>query len=90
MPETFEPRPDPALLKTPPRGFRPHRHPVNRAHPWVFSQHQVWVDYWGNEHEIESMPLEYVENVITFLRERAELNWLEETPLMAALLRRVS
>jgi len=24
----------------------------------------VWVDYYGNEHEIESMPLDYVRNVI--------------------------
>ena len=24
----------------------------------------MWVDYYGNEHEIESMPLDYVRNVI--------------------------
>jgi len=24
----------------------------------------VWVDYYGNEHEIESMPLDYVRSVI--------------------------
>ena len=57
------PWPDPA--EGPPRpGLRPHRHPPNRLHVWVFRQQQAWVDYYGNEHEIESMPLDHTRNVI--------------------------
>jgi hypothetical protein len=41
-------------------------------HAWVFLQHQVWVDYWGNEHEIESMPIDYVKNVIRFSEKQIE------------------
>ena len=36
----------------------------------MFEQHQVWVDGWGNEHEIESMSVEYAENVIAYCRRR--------------------
>lgn len=95
-------------------------HEPNRLWPWVFEQHQVWVDVNGTEHEIESMPLDYVENVIRFCRRRAvsiyvlvadgrdhegsldmesdepplsvgiDFNgWLEQTPLMRALRRRL-
>jgi hypothetical protein len=107
------------------RGIRPLLHEPNRLWPWVFRQHQVWVDVNGSEHEIESMPLDYVENVIRFCRRRAvwiyvlieteednsnteatdEINetaqrddgtipidfvsWLEGTPLMRALRRRL-
>ena len=102
------------------RGIRPHLHEPNRLWPWVFKQHQVWVDVHGTEHEIESMPLDYVENVMRFCRGRAvwiyvlvvdgredgELlgeesddpalpeeidfnDWLEQTPLMHALRRRL-
>ena len=35
----------------------------------------MWVDLYGNEHEVESMSLDYVENVISFLRVRARLLW---------------
>jgi hypothetical protein len=101
-------------------GIRPQMHEPNRLWPWVFSQHQVWVDVHGTEHEIESMPLDYVENVIRFCRRRAVwiydlvaderdheellddegndaayaarinfIGWLEETPLMRALRRRL-
>ncbi len=72
MGERFEPRPDPAIEDRQRPGLRPHRHPPNVLHAWVFLQHQVWVDYWGNEHEIESMPLDYVENVIGFCLRQAE------------------
>jgi hypothetical protein len=124
-------RPDPALLRSAerPRGVRFHRHVENQLHSWVFGQHQVWVDYYGNEHEIESMPLGYVANVVAFCRERAEwiraitlademmdgidaalagrfdllhklppikltapgaeLEWLEQTPLIVALRQRL-
>lgn len=102
------------------RGIRPHMHEPNRLWPWVFAQHQIWVDVHGTEHEIESMPLDYVQNVIRFCRRRAvwiyvlaaddrddeELldegadeptlpdgidfnDWLEQTPLMRALRRRL-
>jgi hypothetical protein len=102
------------------RGVRPHMHEPNRLWPWVFQQHQVWVDVHGNEHEIESMSLDYVENVIRFCHRRAfsiyvlvsrsgddeelfdeeseelafstavDLHaWLEQTPLMRALRRRI-
>ena len=104
-------------------GIRPLMHEPNRLWPWVFRQHQVWVDINGSEHEIESMPLDYVDNVIGFCIRRAmwiyllvagsdgdddegELSewraasddrdliirrvaWLEATPLMRALRRRV-
>jgi hypothetical protein len=103
--------------------IRPFMHEPNRLWPWVFRQHQVWVDVNGSEHEIESMPFEYVENVIGFCLRRAvwiyvlvehededdasapELewaaegddrllmvhaaHWLQETPLMRALRRRL-
>ena len=98
-------------------------HEPNRLWPWVFRQHQVWVDINGTEHEIESMPLDYVENVVGFCVRRAvwiyalvasedaEVDvcdlewgpqgddrllivhaaaWLEETPLMRALRRRLA
>ena len=67
----WQPRPDPALDDPKPKGLHVHQHPSNRLHAWAFLQHQVWVDYWGNEHEIESMPIEYVENVIAFCRGQA-------------------
>ena len=51
--------------------MRPHCHEPNLLHGWVFLQNQVWVDYWGNEHEIELMPLDYVANVIAFCELRA-------------------
>lgn len=69
---TLKPRPDPAIADADCLGLRAHRHPADRLHAWVYLQHQVWVDYWGNEHEIESMPLDYVENVIRFSEERVE------------------
>jgi hypothetical protein len=104
--------------ETPP-GIRPLIHEPNRLWPWVFRQHQVWVDINGSEHEIESMPFEYVENVIGFCRQRAVwiyvlasdddeedalhsetgttdlvvidfIAWLEATPLMRALRRRLA
>jgi hypothetical protein len=111
-------------------GVRVHMHEPDHMWPWVFRQHQVWVDFHGSEHEIESMTRLYVRNVIAFCRERAEkirvlvyidwvaralelaLNgagvegaraaleaepeiegdpeeWLESTPLMLALRRRL-
>lgn len=68
----WKPRPDPALTLPLRPGLRPHCHPPDSLWGWVFVQHQVWVDYWGNEHEIGSMPLDYVANVIGFCEERAE------------------
>lgn len=68
--------PDPATL--PPsarRGVRLHQHEPDRLWPWVFGQHQVWVDIHGHEHEIDLMPSAYVENVIGFCRTRALLIW---------------
>ncbi len=72
MGDLFEPRPDPTIEDPQRRGLRPHCHRPNVLHAWVFLQHQVWVDYWGNEHEIESMPVDYVENVIGFCLRQAE------------------
>lgn len=72
MPSETWPWPDPALGPSRP-GLRAHRHPENRMHLWTLDQHQVWVDFYGNEHEVESMPLEYVENVISYLREHVSL-----------------
>jgi hypothetical protein len=68
----WKPRPDPALTRPLRVGVRPHLHPPDRLHGWVFLQHQVWVDYWGNEHEVEQMPLSYVANVISFCEGQAE------------------
>jgi hypothetical protein len=62
------PRPDPALTDPGRPGLRPHRHTPDHLHGWVFLQHQVWVDYWGNEHEIELMAGDYVANVIGFCK----------------------
>ncbi|MDX6465364.1 MAG: hypothetical protein QOI27_404 [Gaiellaceae bacterium] len=108
-------------INTPRPGIRPLMHEPNRLWPWVFRQHQVWVDINGSEHEIESMPRDYVANVIRFCRGRAVwiyllvehegeddlkpeweeaeaerdalsidfARWLEATPLMRALRRRV-
>jgi hypothetical protein len=53
-------------------GVREHMHEPDHMWPWVFRQHQVWVDFHGSEHEIESMSLDYVENVIKFCGERAD------------------
>ena len=56
------PWPDPA--EGPPRpGLRPHRHPLNDS-TFGSSASTRWVDYYGNEHEIESVPLDYARNVI--------------------------
>jgi hypothetical protein len=62
----WTPRPDPALTDPGRPGLRPHRHEPDHLYGWVFLQHQVWVDYWGNEHEIETMTDDYVANVILF------------------------
>ncbi len=67
----FHPRPNPALTDPDRPGLRAHRHPPDRLHTWVFGQHQVWVDYWGNEHEIETISLDYAANVIAFCRRQA-------------------
>ncbi len=58
--------PDPALSEPERPGLRPHRHRPNRLWPWLFEQHQVWVDYYGNEQEIESMSAAYAANVLAF------------------------
>lgn len=65
-------QPDPALSRSRPLGLHPHQHDRDRLHGWVFLQHQVWVDYWGNEHEIELMASDYVQNVIAFCEARCE------------------
>lgn len=51
--------------------LRARRHAAGQLHAWVFMQHQVWVDAHGVEHEIETMPLDYVENVIAFAHRNA-------------------
>jgi hypothetical protein len=53
-------------------GVRLERHPPSRLAAWVFRQHQVWVDANGSEHEIESMPRDYVRKVLGFCERRAE------------------
>jgi hypothetical protein len=53
-------------------GVRLHVHEPDHMWPWILRQHQVWVDFHGSEHEIESMTIEYVQNVQNFCRERAE------------------
>ena len=95
----------------------------------MFRQHQVWVDYYGNEVEIETISREYAANVVAFCQQQAErihhlvvfdslleqverilagarpdarvlddveaacttdpLDWLEQTPLIQALRRRL-
>lgn len=70
-PGVWRPRPDPALTEPGRPGLRPHRHEPDHLYGWVFLQHQVWVDYWGNEHEIEQMEGDYVANVIRFCDMRA-------------------
>lgn len=56
-------------------GQRRRRHEPGRLHPWVFRQHQVWVDRHGVEHEIESMPRDYVRNVMGFCERNAWRVW---------------
>jgi hypothetical protein len=68
----WTPRPDPARRDPLPPGLRPRLHTPDRLYGWVFLQHQVWVDYWGNEHEIDSMHANYRTNVIAFCEQRAE------------------
>jgi hypothetical protein len=51
------------------------RHAAGLLHGWVFRQHQVWVDRHGVEHEVESMPREYVANVIRFCENHAWRMW---------------
>ena len=68
----WKPRPDPALTVPLQPGLRAHRHPPDHLRGWVFVQRHIWVDYWGNEHEIGSMPLDYIANVIHSCEERAE------------------
>lgn len=74
--QSWQPRhPDPALVDPDRPGLRAHRHPPNRLHGWVFGQHQVWVDFYGNEiatRSTRSMPLDYVANVIAFARGQAD------------------
>jgi len=53
-------------------GVRRGRHPPDRLHSWVFLQRQVWVDYRGDEHEIDSMSGEYARAVITFCERCAQ------------------
>lgn len=77
MPASWTPRPDPAVHEPGRPGLRPHRHPHDRLYAWVFEQGQVWVDYWGNEHEIESMSADYIASVIRFCeRQAACIRWL--------------
>ena len=54
-------------------GVRAGLHEPDRLWPWVFAQHQVWVDIHGSEHEIELMPPDYLRNVIAFCQLRATL-----------------
>lgn len=72
-PEVWRPHhPDPALVDPNRPGLHARQHPRNRLHAWVFSQHQVWVDYWGNQIEIETMSDEYVANVLGFCQAQAD------------------
>ena len=69
--QEWRPRPDPAVTDPNRPGLRAHRHVGNTLYGWVFAQDEVWVDYWGNEHEIALMAPDYVANVIAFCVERA-------------------
>lgn len=68
-PGRVHPHSELALASSGPR--RRRQHEPGLLHGWVFAQHQVWVDRHGVEHEIESMPLNYVENVIKFCERQA-------------------
>lgn len=67
----WKPRPDPAIHDPDRPGLHPRLHEPNRLWPWVFGQDEVWVDYWGNEHEIKHMASDYLANVIEFCRRQA-------------------
>lgn len=67
----WQPQPDPCPDGQDRPGIAAHRHPPDRLHYWVFLQDQVWVDYWGNEHQIDRMPRRYALNVIGFCRRQA-------------------
>jgi hypothetical protein len=65
-------------------------HEPNVLHSWVFLQHQVWVDRDGTEHEIESMDLDYVRNVIAFCeRQSARIAALVMLDLAEQVLRAI-
>lgn len=50
-------------------------HEQDTVQPWLLYQHQRWVDFFGREHEIETMPLPHVEQALSFCRERADRLW---------------
>ena len=69
------------------QGIAPSRHPPGRVLPWVFQQHQIWVDTEGHEQEIEIMPSGIVDDVIRFCEvEAGQINFV---CLLAALSKRI-
>ena len=71
-PTVWRPRhPDPALTEPARPGLHAHRFPPDRLHTFVFLQHQVWVDFYGNEVEIESMSRDYAAAVVAFCQMQA-------------------
>lgn len=68
----FGPYPDPASTDPDRPGLRPGRHRDGFIYSWVFLQDRLWVDRFGNEHEISKMDLAYVRNVAAFLERRSE------------------
>lgn len=51
------------------------QHTPDSIPAWLLDQHQVWVDFFGKEHEIETMPVEHARQAIAFCRERADRLW---------------
>lgn len=62
--------PDPANAPRRP-GLRPHVYEPNHLWTLIFRQGRLWIDYYGNEHEIALMDPSYVEKVIVFCRRQA-------------------
>ena len=88
-PKGWQPRrPDPALTDPDRPGPRAHRHPQDQLHAWVFAQALVWVDSWRDCSRGVRPSYRVLHDVCTAYEFTAGA-WLERTPLLQALNRRL-
>lgn len=52
------------------------QHGINRFDKRVFEQDIYWVDYFGKEHSLDKMEKSYLENVVKYLIEGANIFYL--------------
>lgn len=74
---TFGPRRDSVV--------RESLYPENTSQRWVLQQDKIWVDYWGNVHEIDKMEHEYKLNILCFIHR----NWSDEEGWYGPLVERL-